>query len=425
MARIVLTCWGSYGDLFPYLAIAIRLKATGHEPMLAAPAYYGPRVAAEGIAFAPMHPDVDPADADLISRIMDPGRGTEVIVRELVVPAIQRAYDDLRPIVEQADLVVSHPVTFAARLAAETAGVPWISSVLAPTSMFSRYDFPLLPPFPAVLRIVRRRPWLADGFMALARRVTGPWTAPVRRLREQLGLPPAGDPLYEGQFSPRGTLALFSPIFGPPQPDWPPRTRATGFVFHTGTVDTLPDVVRAFLDDGPPPVVFTLGSSAVGAAGRFYEESVEAARALGRRALLLVGIDPRNQSPGALPAGMLAAAYAPHGAVFPRAAAVVHHGGIGTTAQVLRAGRPMLVVPHAHDQPDNAYRAERLGVARVLDARRYRATAATALLGALLAPRYARAAHDLGARIAAEDGVAAACDALVEAASGTPRGRAS
>ena len=114
----------------------------------------------------------------------------------------------------------------------------------------------------------------------------------------------------------------------------------------------------------------------------------------------------------------MTAEYAPHAALFPRAAAVVHHGGIGTTAAALRAGRPMLVVPHAHDQPDNAFRAEKLGVARVLDARRYRADRAADHLRALLgAPAYQASAQDAADRIGREDGVRTAADTIAAHAS--------
>ena len=121
-----------------------------------------------------------------------------------------------------------------------------------------------------------------------------------------------------------------------------------------------------------------------------------------------------------LPPTMLAVEYAPHAALFPRAAAVVHHGGIGTTAAVLRAGRPMLVVPHAHDQPDNAFRAERLGLARVLDARRYRADRVADHLRTLLTmPSYLASARAIAARIGQEDGARTAADTMAAHASGT------
>jgi rhamnosyltransferase subunit B len=128
-----------------------------------------------------------------------------------------------------------------------------------------------------------------------------------------------------------------------------------------------------------------------------------------------VGPDPavRASLPDPLPEGALAVDYAPHAAVFPRAAAVVHQGGVGTLAQALRVGRPMLVVPFSHDQPDNAARARRLGVARVPAPARYAARTAARGLGALLAdPVAAARAEEVGRAVRAKDGAAAACDAI-------------
>jgi UDP:flavonoid glycosyltransferase YjiC (YdhE family) len=411
-ARVVLACWGSFGDLFPTLAVAAALKARGHQPVVATCPVYRDIVAREGLEFAPARPDVDPFDTALMARVMDPARGSEVIVRELLVPALRDSYADLDAAAQGADLLVSHPVTFAAPLVAARRRLPWLSTVLAPMSFFSITDFPLLPPFPQALRLARTTPWAARAFMGLARSVTRAWTAPIRAFRAELGLPEAGDALYEGQFSPHGTLALFSRVMAEPQADWPPRTTTTGFVFFDGYAAQLGDEVRAFLNAGEPPVVFTLGTSAVSTPGDFYRESAAAAVAMGRRAILLIGRHPENRPP-ILPASVLAADYAPHAALFARAAAIVHQGGAGTTAQALRAGRPMLVVPHAHDQPDNAARVERLGVARVLPPGRYRAARVKRDVTALIDdPDYRANAEAAAAVVRGERGAEAACDAI-------------
>jgi UDP:flavonoid glycosyltransferase YjiC (YdhE family) len=147
-------------------------------------------------------------------------------------------------------------------------------------------------------------------------------------------------------------------------------------------------------------------------AGLFYEYSILAAKQLGRRAVLLVGKDPRNR-PASLPEGMVAFDYAPHSELFPRAAAIVHQGGIGTTAQAMRSGRPMLVMPYAHDQPDNAESLRRLGIARTIACHRYSPARAAAELRDLLDnPSYAQRALEIGQQVRQEDGVQVACDAL-------------
>ena len=210
-------------------------------------------------------------------------------------------------------------------------------------------------------------------------------------------------------------LALFSSLLGRSQRDWPESTRTTGFVFYDGDegrTELEPELTR-FLDRGPPPLVFTLGSAAVITAGNFYEESASAVAALGMRAVLLVGADPANLPRQTLSKDILAVKYAPYSKLFPRASAIIHQGGVGTTAQALRAGKPMLIMPYSHDQPDNARRMRRLGVAKVVQRRHYRAERAAKFIAKLLAdPRYRSKAEEAAGQIAVEDGVRDACDAL-------------
>ena len=412
MSRVVLACWGSYGDLFPSLAIAARLKALGHTPVIASCPYYDSLVTNEGFEFKPLRPDVSPDDTPLIQRIMEPKRGSEIIIRELISPAVRDSYEDLAAAAEGADLIVSHPITFAAPLVAEKLQLPWVSTVLAPLSFFSPYDFPVLPNMPHAIALRHLGPWTGRFLMTIARRITAPWVAPVQAFRAELGLPRRADPLYEGQFSPHGNLALFSRLLGDVQRDWPAKSRVTGFPFSNRAIP-MPAELAAFLDAGEPPVVFTLGTSAVSAAGNFYDESANAIAELKCRAVLLVGRHPENLPPN-LPANVIAIDSAPHDQLFSRASVVVHQGGVGTTGQAMRAGRPELVVPHAHDQPDNAYRVKNLGIARVLYPKRYTAPRVVAELKALMTEtRYRERADMVGRQVRAETGAESAVAAML------------
>ena len=403
---------GLVRGLFPYLAIADELRARGHTPVVTSCPYYQGLVEREGFAFRPLRPDVRPDDTTLIQHVMDARRGSEVIIRELVVPALRDSFADIAAAAEGADLVVSHPITFAAPLVAERRGLPWMATVLAPLSFFSLHDFPALPNAPQIVRLTRLTPWAGRALMAMARRITRPWVAPVVALRAEFGLPPAGDPLYEGQFSPHGNLALFSRAFGEVQPDWPARTTVTGFPFFNRAIQ-MPPALTAFLEAGDPPIVFTLGSAAVNTAGTFYQESAAAMAALGGRAVLLVGPQPRNVPAGLAPT-VMAVESAPHDQLFPRASIVVHQGGVGTTGQAIRGGRPQLVVPFAHDQPDNAFRVEQLGIGRVVYPKRYQAQRVARELRTLLDGRdYASRADAVGRQVRAEGGAAAAVDAML------------
>ena len=413
--RIVLTTFGSLGDLHPFIAIALGLQSRGHEAVIATSGYYRQKVEALGLGFRAVRPDLpDPnADPDLIRRIMDPRKGGECVLRELVIPDLQKSYEDALAAAEGADLLVSHTLTFTTRLVAEKKGVPWASVLLQPFVFFSAYDPPALPVAPFMSRLRFLGPAFHRPLFWWVKRGIRPWFEPWHRLRADLGLPATSDnPLFEGQYSPSLVLALFSKVLADKQPDWPPQAVITGFPFsdRDGEAGMPPELLR-FLDAGPPPLVFTLGSSAVRDAGPFYEHSAAAAGLLGRRAVLLVGKDTSNRP--ALSEGVVAFDYAPYSELFPRAAAVVHQGGIGATAQAMRSGRPMLVMPYAHDQPDNAERVTRLGIARTISKGRYGPSRAAAELRHLLDnPAYSQRASAVGEQVQREDGVRAACDAL-------------
>jgi UDP:flavonoid glycosyltransferase YjiC (YdhE family) len=259
---------------------------------------------------------------------------------------------------------------------------------------------------------------VSRALMRVARWKFDQLAAPLYKLRAELGLPRGGNPMLEGQHSPRRVLALFSSAIATPQPDWPPQTRVTGFPFYDrrdrlGDAEQIDPALLKFLDEGEPPVVFTLGSSAVYIAEDFYRESLEAARAAGVRALLLIGEETNR--PADLPDWAAAFDYAPYGELLPRARAVVHQGGIGTTAQGLRAGIPALVVPFNHDQFDNGARVARVGAGRVLPRSKYKAASAAKELRALLADEsYTTRAAEVGRQIRSEDGASAAADAIEE-----------
>jgi rhamnosyltransferase subunit B len=409
--RIVINCWGSHGDFFPYVGLALALKARGHTPVVATPGIYREEVERAGVEYAHVGPDLDPNDKTLYDRVMDQARGAEVIVRELLMPKLAETHAQLTAVAAGADLIVGHPLTVSVRLVAERANVPWVSTVLAPMLFFSATDLPVLPQAPFLRHAGTLGGWAARRVVGFARRATRNWFDPVHRLRAELGLPPAGHPMFEGMFSPRLTLALFSRVLGEPQSDWPPHVCTTGFVFYNGPDAALSQELEEFLASGPPPVVFTLGTSAVGAAGRFYHESAAAAQALGLRAVLLVGAFEQNR-PGELSRDVLVIDRAPHQLLFPRASAIVLHGGIGTTGQALRSGRPVLVVPHGHDQFDNAHRITKLGVARTLHPKRYRAPRVARELVRLLGDDYRARAESVAAIVRSEGGANAAAEAL-------------
>ena len=231
--RIVITSFGSFGDVFPYIGLALGLRARGHDPVLAMPAFYRDMVEREGLGFDAIRPNVDPTDRETVARIMDARTGTEFIMKELILPSLRHTFADLREVARGADLLVSHPGTFAAPLVGEHLGMPWASTVLAPMSFFSPHDLPVFPPMPSAKRL-ERIPGAALALVWLARRVIRRWGEPVHALRRELGLPPGGDPIFEGQHSAQLVLGLFSRVLAEPQPDWPSKVEITGAIPYNG-----------------------------------------------------------------------------------------------------------------------------------------------------------------------------------------------
>ena len=420
--RIVLSTFGSFGDIHPYIAIALELKARGHSPVIATSEVYREKMDALGLELHRIRPDVPSYDepeelSRLVSELMEPKGGTEKVI-EILTPNLRDVYEDLLLAVIDADLLLTHPLPLVGPIVAQKRGLPWVSSVLAPISFFSAYDPPVLAQMPALYHVQRRSVSLGRLLYRIASHKLEKLMEPVYRLRAELGLPRGAQPLLAGQHSPTRVLAMFSTVLAKPQPDWPPNTRVTGFALYDrrdffGETE-MQQELRTFLDEGPPPIVFTLGSSAFWVAKDFYRDSIRAAQALGQRALLLIG-HARNLPTEQLPKGVAVFEYAPFSQVLPRAQAIVHQGGVGTTGQGLRSGRPVLIVPHAHDQFDNAARVVRLGCGRMIARPRYNARNATIELEKLLGSQdYFTNAAEVGREVQNENGAGAAADAIEE-----------
>lgn len=415
--RIVLSNIGTFGDINPLVALALELKRRGHVPVMALPNVFRPKIEPLGLEFRAIRPDIDPTNNVLVEMVYDIKHGTEHGLRDFLFPSLRQTYDDLTAAATEpvrADLLLLGELNYAGPLVAEKTGIPWASYVLAPLSFFSAFDPPVLPPFPKLAR-ADRTPGFGRVIRRVARLTTRKWPEPIYALRRELGLPRGENPLFDAKHSPDLVLALFSRVLGVEQKDWPAHALIAGFCFYDSDAGNaaLPANLEKFVAEGEAPVVFTLGSAAVLAAGDFYEVSAEAAERLGVRAVLLIGTDPRNRPKRALPDSICVVEYAPYSALLPKARMVVHQGGVGTTAQCLRAGKPMLIMPYSHDQPDNARRMRRLGVARTIEKSDYTAERVARKVRALLdEPEFAERAAKVAAQLAREDGVKTACDAL-------------
>ncbi|WP_010587862.1 glycosyltransferase [Schlesneria paludicola] len=408
MRRILFTTFGSYGDLNPYIAMARVFKANGDQVTIATHTHYREQVERVGIRFVPVKPGEEELGPPEVwtARANHPLTGSQFVVRSLVLPFLQDSYRTIKEIAPEHDLIVSHVLTFAGPIVAEELGIPWISTVLQPSVYFSAYDPPKLGFFNFLPRLKFLGPRFMGWLLGTLVKQTNPWFEPVARLRSQIGLPPSSkNPLIHGH-SPYGCLALFSKEFAPAQPDWPPNLRQVGFpLYDEETSSELSADLQAFLDGGPAPVVFTLGSTIVTMETPYYEIAYKAVKALGLRAVFLVGKTPHRIPPAAVSdPQILISPYEPFSHLFPKAAAIVHQCGVGTTAQALTSGRPQVMVPFAHDQPDNAQRVATLGCGVTISSRRLTTPRLIAALKEVLQePSFAERARHVGTRLQAED----------------------
>jgi rhamnosyltransferase subunit B len=413
MAKIVISTFGSLGDTHPKIALGLELRKRGHEVVFSLMEFYREKIELLGFPLVPMRPDVNPEDKELARQLMDADKGTETILKKLIFPNLQAMYEDLMTAVAGADLLITGEIIYVAKSVVEKTGIKWISTSLAPISFFSAHD-PNVYPTAQWYGNLRFMPiGFHQSIFKFMTWTIRDWFEPYKEFRRSLGLDENHDPTFFGKNSDLLHLALFSKVLAKPQPDWHSPTLQTGFCFYDGQSDTgkMPEGLAEFLENGEPPIVFTLGSVAVMDARDFFEESARAAKLLNCRAALIYGVF--NQPPKGLDENIVGFDYAPYSLVFPKAACVVHQGGVGTTAQVLRAGVPHLFMPYSHDQPDNAARCKRLGVARVISRDDYSAENAAKHLRVLLADsNYKTKAIEAEKIVAAEHGTQTACDAI-------------
>lgn len=413
--RIVLTTFGSLGDVQPFLAIGVALREYGHHVVIATSEIYREHVAAASLEFQPVRPDrmQGQQDPDFLDRLLRGRQSPSAIFRQMFLPALRDSVTDMLAAAEGADALVAHPLACSARLAAEAKDVPWISAVMQPMGYLSAFEPPVVGPAWIAATLRGCGPEATRTLQRGARALTGLWACEWHELRADLGLPKSDDhPLWEGQHSHLLSLGLFPEILGAPQPDWPGSARVTGFPFYRPPGRALDPALTHFLSSGEPPIVFTLGTTAVNDPGRFYEESAAAADRLGLRAVLVAGTGNLERL-NALSSRVIAVPFAPHDLLFPHALAIVHQGGIGTLSEALCARKPMLIMPYGHDQADNAWRAARLGVSRTIPRRNYRREIIARELERLLEDGARRvAANVVGSEMARESGAVTAAELI-------------
>src|SRR5690242_6204123 len=212
--RVVMTTIGSLGDLHPYIALALEMRKRYIEPIIATSNAYRERIESLNIEFHEIRPAMLEADTPeylkMVEAVVDPKRGAEFLFKKLLVPAVRDMYVDLHDAIEDADLLVTHPIVLAGPLVAQKTGIPWVSTELAPASLWSAFD-PFVPPnTPWIHGLLKAGgPFAARLFMKIMKALSDPWLKDLHAFREELGLPRREHPLFEGQYAPNLNLALF------------------------------------------------------------------------------------------------------------------------------------------------------------------------------------------------------------------------
>jgi sterol 3beta-glucosyltransferase len=416
--RVTLLAYGSRGDVQPYVALALALKAKGHLPRLAAPENFKGFVEGFGIEFAPLAGDTRAMlEKGGLTRLIWEGRNRAFFtqVRNDMEPFKERYWDDLLASCQGADIVVSSPVTeFITQSLAEAVGAKCALSFLAPQAPSSRFASFALPfstlHFPFLNRLSH---WAFErAWWGMSR----DW---VNQARGRWGLAPlSASP--SPAFRSKGGLLLnaFSPLIFERPSDWPESFVLTGAwqlgegaqAGASGDQDD-PGFVQ-WLEDGPPPVFFGFGSMPVPDHEGFLEMAAEVCEDLGMRALIGAGWNDIATAACDLPDNLAIVEHADHAWLFPQCAAIVHHGGAGTTHAGLSAGVPNLVCPFFADQPFWGGRVEKLGVGVRLPFRDIRAGTLKASLLDVLDEQLQSRASALGAALRQERGAEAAVGAL-------------
>ncbi len=363
---------GTTGDIHPFMRIATAWQALGRKVTFITNSYHAKLVQSAGLSFVGLGTDEEYLRVVANPDLWDPKKGFS---------ALMATYSDLLKQIDEAIRAVSaqvplvalvHPFAVPGAAIARERGFlkTVVSAYLAPSNLRSCHD-PLTIGPTSVPR------WVPMSWRrALWRFVEKGWIDPVavaqiNAVREPLGLPKVDSLLTHIGESPDLSITLFPSWFAPAPPDWPRPLIAGDFqLFDASPQDVgFTQDLSAFLAAGEKPLVFTPGTGNLHAAD-FFACALSAVHRLGRRAIFLTR--ERNQIPVQLPDSVLWQPYVPLSALLPRVAALIHHGGIGTTAEALRAGTPQLIAPFAWDQFDNGARIASLGVGLVVPAKRMR-----------------------------------------------------
>ena len=404
---------GTVGDIYPVLRIGRALRQRGHAVSVIGPEIHAHHVERAGLPFHSIFSTEEHLAIMNNPDVWHPRKGLGVILGGLRQGGGRMVQVMALLPQDEECVMLAHPlaVPAAAIARAQRPRLRIAAFYLAPSNLRSVHDPLTMGPLPIprwVPRGMRHFLWrLVD------KRMIDPAALPgLNALRAESGLPPVAHFMAHVHTAPDISITLFPDWFAPAPPDWPqPLHKGYFQLYDPLQGQALPPSLQGFLYRGERPIVFTPGSGNLHAHDYFLQAQ-KAATQLNRRAIFLTPY--REQVPQHLPESIFWQDYVPLSSLLPHVAALVHHGGIGTTAEALRAGVPQLVVPLAYDQFDNAARVERLGAGKSLSLRAVRRGGFERSLRALLPAREIKqSAIEFATCFTVPDDEDALCNAVV------------
>ncbi len=412
--RILIATAGSHGDVLPFIAIGQEMIARGHEVVFYANPFFEKYLRDTGIKFTPIGTVEEYLAVWSDTNGKKPFKAFRHVTKyflSICLPYYKAMTQDVIP---DETITIGHPLMFSTRFLKETHNVPTATIHLAPVPFRSNtYPSKLLPIWitPKMPNVVKNMAWSAMDHLYFDHNVNKPFN----ELRHLIGLKPLRKVFRGWMTDADAVIGMFPQWFAVPQADWSAQVHFAGFPQNAhGSDERLPEDVQAFLDAGDPPVLFTAGTASA-MAQDFFEASIKACLQGKIRGILLTPFN--NQVPEHLPEGIVHYSFLPYHLLLPKLAAIVHHGGIGTTSLALRAGIPQLVRPVAYDQFDNANRlVNLLGVGKQLLPVSYTPTVVAYVLKKLIADVKIREHCRVYAKNLSHEGNAIknACDVILE-----------
>lgn len=400
--KIGIQTWGTDGDILPFMALAHGLQGAGHQVTIAYTSVDGKDnaeyAAAGGFvavrAYDGFKGGLNPV-LEAIVRTNDPMKQFVLVMQHYFDPALEAMYAASQSLCADNDIVIGHMLNHTLLTAAELSGRPRVSVALAPLAIRTS-EIPLFGP--NLGRFINSLTWKLGDYVGRKKMFAH---SEALRLRE--GLPPLKSLQEQLYVSKDLTLIASSPALSPRRADWAEHIHLSGDLHYPQDdhpIALSPDL-QDFLQSGPPPVYMTFGSLSQFQAESFDTLMTEAVTLAGCRAII------QSEWPGKMSPDIFRCTRAPHAQVFPHCAAIVHHGGAGTSHSSARSGRPSIVVEHAFDQQFWGDELRRAGVAGTV-LHRNTVTShqlAEALRAALQSDAMQQRAAEIGRAMQQEDGV--------------------